>query len=81
MAAFECKYKELGFFHEEKPFKFSGGKFETEDAGLIGTLEKLKDVVRVDQPVKTEAPKQEAKEEVKAEKPKAPKKPKAAAAK
>ena len=50
MAEFKSKYSELSFFVGDAAYKFSGGKFSTEDKEVIETIEKLRDVTRVDAP-------------------------------
>lgn len=60
MAKFTSRFPELGFYVGEELRKFYVGQFTTEDKSEITVLEKLADVVRVDEPKTEEAPKQKA---------------------
>lgn len=62
MAKYTSKYKELTFFVGETVHRFSRGEFSTEDAKVIETLSRVKDVVLVEEAApKKAAAKPEAK--------------------
>jgi len=69
MAKFESRFKELGFYVEGRLYKFSNGKFQTEDKKVIDVLGSLSSVSKIDEP------KQETKEEEKHTSKKTAKKP------
>lgn len=50
MAKYESKYAELMFYVDEKAHVFKDGKLVTEDKAVMAVLDKIADVVRVEQP-------------------------------
>lgn len=56
MAEFKSRFPELGFYVNEKPLKFNGGRFVTEDKAAIEVLSNIIDAERVAE----EAPKAKA---------------------
>jgi hypothetical protein len=55
VAVFKCeRFPELAFYVGEKRLKFAAGRLETEDKAVIEALEKLAEVVRVDEPAAEE---------------------------
>lgn len=50
MAEFKSRFPELGFYVNEKPLKFNGGRFVTEDKAVIEVLTSIIDAERVDEP-------------------------------
>lgn len=60
MAKFTSRFPELSFYCCGELRKFYNGEFKTEDKAEIEVLEKLADVVRVDEPKAEEAPKPKA---------------------
>jgi hypothetical protein len=48
MAVYESRFKELGFYVNGQLHTFKNGRYSTEDQAVIETLNKLKDVKRVD---------------------------------
>ncbi|MFZ7945666.1 hypothetical protein [Neobacillus sp. 19] len=60
MAKYKSQYLELGFYVKGDRKQFSGGHFVTENKAEIEVLEKLADVVRIDEPKAEETPKPKA---------------------
>lgn len=59
MAEFTSRFPELTFYVNEKPHKFNGGRFATDDEATITVLSNIIDAERVDEPTE-EAPKEKA---------------------
>lgn len=66
MAKYTSRYKELMFYVDNSPRKFTAGKFETDNKAEQEALAKLADVKRVDEPKPAPQPKPEVAPKVKA---------------
>jgi len=63
---YKSRFLELGFYVDGTRYQFQGGRFVTEDSGVISVLDALPDAESVDEPMKVEEP------ELKTEEPEAP---------
>lgn len=55
MAVFRSKYRELSFNVGEEVHRFQDGIYKTDDPKVIAVIDKLRNVVRVDEPTKPKA--------------------------